>query len=1073
MASQPSVDNEERNLLRLRAWERRNQETRQTKEFNLENEPLFGQPYKTNKGDELSNRIKKMLGSYEVGNNSCPFSIVPFNIPTSVTMSQSYQHQPSTDQSAKPQIHNLVSTENCGPSANSLTSQYARTSTASSPDGREHGKRRRNNLSDPGEPFSPDQEMSAQSPDIKPPPIFHSSVHNNAETFDRQQLPRSDGPSSECLNTMDVSTLNLKQSPKDTPVSQVNMNNTLHSQNFAPLLSSKQPHVIPTQKPTAYVRPNLPELISESDLVKRKTKPPCLEIRRDDQFVEDILKEMTSLWPPLLTTIHTPSTEECPKILFPAKEAEGVSSCPVLKHPEPSPSDSAHLNKRFPPKSCGPTHSSGGESESECDSLAEEPVVPSVKTEPDASVLSHGNRHLGNWIRPSQQSSSSEVQADAHVPESDAHKEVLPTQSPRLFHGEASSPLESKPEVSFHQEEFTDKHSAPKKPLKESERQDECSREKDVKPLPADVTASSSHRQVSKHSKADQTDSALSVQSEVVPSTQTCLAEVKAKTRHGKRSKDRSDSKRDTKRTKHKSADKQNVAVEPGPQVPPTLPSIGPPCSVHFPNVCSCPTQSPAQPKHPKIRDKSKKHKEETVSETASKTPHQDVQKKSKKPKHVTKDSLDLHHPPKSLLVKLDLRLLLKDHKSSSSLPGIPSKGSTLVREQDTQVHMGSKKDKRSTKDKAQKHDVETKAQPRKKQKLNNNTSLSSLTSVKLGTSRHVADAQGKKHPKKPSLQFDACKEKPKDSKLKKSCLEKKQGSNKELVKSKESSKHKECSRKIPEQPHTDKPKAPKRRVALASTSTSQPRRKVQSHRPLLSFDERKCPVKHYIKEAKRLKHQADAESDKLSKAYNYLDAAMFFVESGIAMEKDPQISKSSYTMFAETVELLRFVLKLKHSDESLSPPAEKDFLALCLKCLSLLQMAMFRHKYPTALKYSKVLTEHFDEVRNSSNSTSRVSDLSSPNVPSPSSTSVTGTSSVAPPQTMNQVSLTYVNITTLVLNAHEVWDQMEELEHRGSGLLAELDALMGPLTLSSSMSSMVRYTRQGVHWLRHDTKKL
>ena len=33
----------------------------------------------------------------------------------------------------------------------------------------------------------------------------------------------------------------------------------------------------------------------------------------------------------------------------------------------------------------------------------------------------------------------------------------------------------------------------------------------------------------------------------------------------------------------------------------------------------------------------------------------------------------------------------------------------------------------------------------------------------------------------------------------------------------------------------------------------------------------------------------------------------MFFVESGIAMEKDPQISMSSYTMFAETVELLKY----------------------------------------------------------------------------------------------------------------------------------------------------------------------
>lgn len=32
----------------------------------------------------------------------------------------------------------------------------------------------------------------------------------------------------------------------------------------------------------------------------------------------------------------------------------------------------------------------------------------------------------------------------------------------------------------------------------------------------------------------------------------------------------------------------------------------------------------------------------------------------------------------------------------------------------------------------------------------------------------------------------------------------------------------------------------------------------------------------------------------------------MYFVESGIAMEKDPQISMSSYTMFADTVELLK-----------------------------------------------------------------------------------------------------------------------------------------------------------------------
>lgn len=94
----------------------------------------------------------------------------------------------------------------------------------------------------------------------------------------------------------------------------------------------------------------------------------------------------------------------------------------------------------------------------------------------------------------------------------------------------------------------------------------------------------------------------------------------------------------------------------------------------------------------------------------------------------------------------------------------------------------------------------------------------------------------------------------------------------------------------------------------------------------------RQFPVKHYIKEAKKLKHKADAEvsrrlteplvraepggderplfpssqPDKLCKAFSYVDAAMYFVESGLAMERDHQISTSSYTMFAETVELLK-----------------------------------------------------------------------------------------------------------------------------------------------------------------------
>lgn len=65
MAAQSSLYNEDRNLLRIREKERRNQEAHQEKEAFSEKIPLFGEPYKTEKGDELSSRIQNMLGNYE------------------------------------------------------------------------------------------------------------------------------------------------------------------------------------------------------------------------------------------------------------------------------------------------------------------------------------------------------------------------------------------------------------------------------------------------------------------------------------------------------------------------------------------------------------------------------------------------------------------------------------------------------------------------------------------------------------------------------------------------------------------------------------------------------------------------------------------------------------------------------------------------------------------------------------------------------------------------------------------------------------------------------------------------
>lgn len=45
---------------------------------------------------------------------------------------------------------------------------------------------------------------------------------------------------------------------------------------------------------------------------------------------------------------------------------------------------------------------------------------------------------------------------------------------------------------------------------------------------------------------------------------------------------------------------------------------------------------------------------------------------------------------------------------------------------------------------------------------------------------------------------------------------------------------------------------------------------------------------------------------EKFGKAFNYADAALSFIECGNAMEQGPMESKSPFTMYSETVELIR-----------------------------------------------------------------------------------------------------------------------------------------------------------------------
>ncbi|XP_069320278.1 AF4/FMR2 family member 2 [Eulemur rufifrons] len=261
----------------------------------------------------------------------------------------------------------------------------------------------------------------------------------------------------------------------------------------------------------------------------------------------------------------------------------------------------------------------------------------------------------------------------------------------------------------------------------------------------------------------------------------------------------------------------------------------------------------------------------------------------------------------------------------------------------------------------------------------------------------------------------------------------------------------------------------------LSSSSTN-------VRRPKLTFDDSVHNADYYMQEAKKLKHKADALFEKFGKAVNYADAALSFTECGNAMERDPLEAKSPYTMYSETVELLRYAMRLKNFASPLASDGDKKLAVLCYRCLSLLYLRMFKLKKDHAMKYSRSLMEYFKQ------NASKVAQIPSPwvgngkNTPSPvslnnvSPINAMGNCNNGPvtiPQRIHHMAASHVNITSNVLRGYEHWDMADKLTRENREFFGDLDTLMGPLTQHSSMTNLVRYVRQGLCWLRIDAHLL
>ncbi|XP_071991880.1 AF4/FMR2 family member 3 isoform X2 [Engystomops pustulosus] len=244
----------------------------------------------------------------------------------------------------------------------------------------------------------------------------------------------------------------------------------------------------------------------------------------------------------------------------------------------------------------------------------------------------------------------------------------------------------------------------------------------------------------------------------------------------------------------------------------------------------------------------------------------------------------------------------------------------------------------------------------------------------------------------------------------------------------------------------------------------------------------------YFMQEAKRMKHEADAMVDKFDKVLNYTEAALAFIECGNAMEHGPIESKSPYTMYSETVELIRYALRLKSHLSHSASTQEKKITALCYRCLALLYWRMFRLKRDHAVKYSKALIDYF---KNSSkgprvpspwNASGKTTGTSSPMSPTPSPVSSQGSVSscgatslsssiISIPQRIHQMAANHVSITNSILHSYDYWEIADNLAKENTEFFNELDSSMGPITLHSSMEHLVQYTRQGLSWIRHSSR--
>ncbi|XP_030348806.1 AF4/FMR2 family member 1 [Strigops habroptila] len=1192
MAAQSSLYNEERNLLRARERERRNREAQQEKNKLPEKPPLFAAPYKTNKGDDLSNRIQNMLGNYEevkelIGARTqrdflglqevlplipeeapgCPY--FPEN--TSHTLPSSFHHtthRPPMGPTAvtpPPPRHSAPyemaqSRTKPAPSlhakSHSLSNSQSQSQERSCADKQSyegfHHKGSDRRAAGEGHANERDYSIFTFSSLLTPLP---SPLEPLSPQRSNQHVSSKSGNSnksheltySQTKSFQNLGTGSEKEESQDSSGINPNSISWPSSQTFPSALPSQTNAM--QQKPTAYVKPmdgqdqppeespDLKPLLeeyhrepfeksSDSKVNARaklsKSEIPSEPIKQtfpcDVHTVDEILKEMTQSWPPLLTDIPPSPTAEPSKFPLPTEESQNVGSVAQNQKHYDAPSDTlprpqttisllqedlqlsdseesgddqvadnppASLAppsaQQSQPKTVASAHSSSSESGSTSDSDSSsdsessdsEAKEPSRASSPEPDPPTSSKWQLDNWLTK-------------------VNPPAVPTESLReIAHGDRheKSKEQGISSNSSHQ------HAKPREPNHKSSGQVARAPQDTRLPSKQNCQKSSvcaeetSLRQtlgIKKLSKAlvhKEPEGGLKVKCGPDPfkvRDQSSRDKPEAKPKEKPKSSDRKDLKpglqQDHENEKHNTSHKatakpfwdpklrrdilpgsgqEHVAFKPPPQSQGTTPTS---TSSHKPAVAA-----------KKDSDKEK------------------LPLPLKKSLSPVKDSPDL-------VVKIKLPFL-------SRVPQPPGEGSQQktaeakevpgARNQDLERKITDTPNKSLQKKKVSEEEEMNRKKVKSEKETKSLKSSAKKDSNKLKASKSKASPEAQKKDLLPPSPVSPAHPAPKSTKVaqKRPRNESDQptamdntAKNKSNDKDPLISKHRKVESNQAELSKDIKGSAG--HVTKPFPVPSLPNGTFKPKRPRLKFKRHlKYPAEYYLEEARRLKHKADAMTDKTAKAFRYLESALFFIEYGIALESDAQ--NSAYRIFQETIDFIKFIMTLKYCMSSSASPHEEIFAVLCMRCQSLLQMAMFRDKKEIAVKYSRILNDHFKRFSTKALSpfVARSTGMASPFSPMPSpASSQPGSNasnysgnSMCSPSTVScnipDITHSYVTITSYVLSALANWEQADALILKHKKFFEDLDAASDELSLTSSLIRLVHYVRQGLCWLRLETK--